>query len=463
MKRKTVKKTVKKTVLVLLSSIIALAAVVFVGLLLVSGIFTTPKYLEPWQKDYSQSFADPRVKLAAHGLLAASGHNTQPWTIKLDEQNPSVFYLFADSRCLTLEVDPLARQTMVSQGTFLENVQLAGEQLGYPTTIQLFPEGEYDEKDLIASMKAKPVAKITIIQTNPKMSTIKTNPKMSSLYDAMFLPDTNRAAYQSAPLTAKQTDSLLTLNQDVEAAMDVEAKANLNANTNADVNANANLNANTKADVNADANANANANVDSVANADVTLHFYQDEANREKLGRYAMEGADIESVIHRISEESAAVFRSNEREKNSHRNGFSVEGQGTSGIMKHILQGAVTLVPSFNGEQAATKNFVKSTQTAVDHTPGYAMIVTKNNTRTQQVKSGMLYGRLVMELHSIGFVMQPVSQVLEEYSEMKEPYQRIHNEYAPEGGTIQMFFRVGKPIQSFPQSMRRDVLDLIEP
>lgn len=54
-----------------------------------------------------------------------------------------------------------------------------------------------------------------------------------------------------------------------------------------------------------------------------------------------------------------------------------------------------------------------------------------------------------------------MEEVNEEYLEMKEQYSKIHKEYAPKGGTIQMFFRMGMPTQEFPQSMRRDVMDLI--
>ena len=86
----------------------------------------------------------------------------------------------------------------------------------------------------------------------------------------------------------------------------------------------------------------------------------------------------------------------------------------------------------------------------MENTPAYALIITKDDRRTQQVKSGMLYSRLVLTAHSVGFVMQPPSQVLEEYSEMTEPYEKIHADYAPDGGTIQMFFRIGQPTQGIP-------------
>lgn len=391
---------VKNRMIILFESIILLLITAFSILFISSGAFLKHEYLDPWKKTYSQKFDDPRIQLAAHGLLAANGHNMQPWKIKLDTDK-DIFYLFADSEHLTKEVDPFARQTMVTQGTFLEYVRVAGEKLGYKTDIVLFPGGEYNEQNLADSMKNKPVAKITLT---------KVEEKNSSLYDFMFLPDTNRAAYQETQLTSDQIKQLLAINMD----------------------------------------------------KDITIKIFQDKENNKKLGNYAIKGAEIESSIHRINQESANVFRVNEYEKNKYRYGLSVEGQGTTGIMKCVMQGLITLIPSINSEKTSADMYVKSTQTAVDNTPAYAMIITKDNSRINQVKSGMLYSRLVLTAHSLGFVMQPPSQVLEEYAEMKQQYNKIHSDYAPKGSTIQMLSRMGKPTQKVPQTMRRDVRDLID-
>lgn len=383
-----------------LSIIVSLLLVVFAVIFIASGGFLKPKYLEPFQKSYANQFNDPRIQLASHGLLAANGHNMQPWKIKL-AADQNVFYLYADHERLTKEVDPFARQTMITQGTFLEYVRIAGEKLGYATDIALFPEGEYDEQNLVESMMNKPIAKITLVKKEPV-----NNP----LYEFIFLQDTNRAAYQELQLTFDQINQLQATNTD----------------------------------------------------DNITIKFFQDEENLRKLGHYAIEGAKIESGIHRINVETEKIFRSNEYEKNKYRYGFSVEGQGTTGIMKHIMQGLLTLIPSLNNEKASADLYVKFTQTAVENTPAYAMMITKDNSRIQQVKSGMLYSRLTLKAHSLGLVMQPVSQVLEEYPEMEEQYGNIHSEYAPEGSTIQMFIRLGKPTIHFPQSMRRDIMDLVE-
>lgn len=394
------KRTVKKTMTIIFSCLGALLIIAFASLFIISGAFESPKYLEPWQKTYSQKIEDPRIRLVAHGILAANGHNMQPWKIRLDKDDPMVFYLYADSDRLTKEVDPFARQMMITQGTFLEYVNIAGDELGYQTSVELFPEGSYDEQKLSESMKIKPVAKIMLTKGKPK-----NNP----LYDFMFLPDTNRAAYQSTELTSEQIIELENINAD----------------------------------------------------ANMPIKIFQDKENVDKLGSYAMKGASIEANVSRVMQESQNIFRSNEYQKNKYRYGFSVEGQGTSGIMRHLMQSLVTLFPSMNSGKAASDLFIQSTQKSVDNTPAYAMIITGDNSRSSQVKSGMLYSRLILTAHRLGFVMQPLSQVLEEYPEMKEPYSSIHHDYASGGETIQMLVRLGKPTKGVPQSMRRDVMDLI--
>ena len=401
----TKKKQLFKLLRMLLAGVLAACLVVVAALYLISGGFMKQTYLEPWSKSYAANKADPRVHLAASGLLAASGHNMQPWKIKLDDSDPMVFYLYADSTRMTKEVDPDARQMMISQGTFLEYVAVAGEKNGWKVDITLFPNGEYDEANLAASMDAKPVAKVLLSKADAPKDAATNN----ALYDAIFLPDTNRSAYEPATLTPVQADTLASL----------------------------------------------------PCPGGVSIKLYQAEQDIKQIGDYAMQSAAIEAGVGRVMDEAGAVFRANEYQKNQYRYGYSVEGQGTSGFMKHVLQGLVTLFPSMNRSSAATKTFISSTQTSVDSTPAYAMIVTVGNSRTQQVESGMLYSRLVLSGHTLGLAMQPLSQVLEEYPEMQALYTAFKQQYAPGGGTVQLLFRVGTPTKPTPLTMRRDVQSLL--
>ncbi|WP_196598701.1 hypothetical protein [Pectinatus frisingensis] len=379
---------------------ISILLVVATALSIADGFFLDQNYLKPWQKSYSDQFTDPRIKLAACGLLAANGHNMQPWKVSLDK-NKNVFYLFADNQRLSQEVDTSAQQVMITQGTFLEYVRVGGNFMGYKTNIILFPDGEYDEGNLTKSMQDKPVAKITLSLFDSGTCTP---------YEYMFQPDTNRGAYENQELTPEELQQFFAINSSGTEKLDI----------------------------------------------------FQDRKNKRILDNYVLKGAEIESGIHRISKESADIFRKNEYEKNKYRYGFSVEGQGISGLKKYFVQGMLTLFPFINSEKISADMYMKTVQEEVNNTPAYGLIITTDNSRTEQVKSGMLYSRLVLEAHALGLAVQPMSQVIEEYPEMKEQHDKIHRDYAQNGDTIQMFFRIGRPVQEFPRSMRRDVMELIE-
>src|SRR5512145_100446 len=96
---------------------------------------SSKQYLEPWMDNYAKSFDDPRMVLAAHGILAPNSHNMQPWKIKLSGENE--FLLYVDKDKLTLSIDPDSRQIFISHGTFLSFVMNAGKNLGYKTTISI--------------------------------------------------------------------------------------------------------------------------------------------------------------------------------------------------------------------------------------------------------------------------------------------------------------------------------------
>jgi hypothetical protein len=264
--------------------------------------------------------------------------------------------------------------------------------------INLFPMGEYDNTK--ESMKSKPVAKITL-----KKSEVINDP----LYNSIFMPDTSRVAYTHKKLSSKQINEIQGLSDDT----------------------------------------------------DVSIVFYHDPQNSSTFGTIALESAQIESNIKRINDENEKLFRANEYQKNQYRYGFSLEGQGMSGIQMYFTEGLLTLIPSLNDEKSANEMFINQTQNAFDNTPAYVLIITKNNDRTSQVKAGILYSRFQLTAETMGFSVQPLSQSLEEYPEMSGIYHKIHQQFAPEGSTIQMLVRVGEPTKEVSHSMRRDVMELI--
>jgi len=375
--------------------VLALGAILMVG-----GILVPATYLQPWSASYYQQFSDPRMQVVAHAVLAPSGHNMQPWTVRLDKADPNVLYLYTDPTRLTPAVDPLARQTLVSQGTFLAYLQVAAEHLGYSASLELFPDGTYNEADLKTSMSQLPVARITLA---------KDSSATTADYASLYLSDTNRAPYSAAPLTTTQTGALTAL-------------------------------------------------ADS---SPATLSILSGQQDMAALGAFGIEGTRIETEYLPATKESDALFYGTEQAKNQARSGFAVEGQGTSGVMKYFLQGLLTIIPSVNDDAAGAKNAIALTGAGVAHTAAYALISTPGNTRTKQVQAGILYAQLCLHARTLGLVMQPLSQVLQEYPTMAAPYAAIHAKYAPAGQTIQMLVCMGTATTQYPVTMRRDANALV--
>jgi hypothetical protein len=390
----------RRVTLVIIASIVGVLALALGAVLTVGGLFVPAVYLEPWSPEYAHQFADPRMKVVAQALLAPSGHNMQPWIVKLDASDPHALDLYVDSKRLTLAVDPLARQTLVSQGTFLAYLRVAAAHLGYAATFQLFPRGKYDENDLVASMSSKPVARVTIAR-DPTVSTQD--------FASLFLSDSNRAPYSDSALTTRQMTALEQLPSGTSA----------------------------------------------------TLQVLSDRKDVATLGAFGTEGTLIETRDAAATAESDRLFSSTEQAKNTARSGFAVEGQGTSGFMMYLLQGLITIIPSINDDASGAKNAIALTAAGVAHTPAYVLIRTPSNSRAEQVQAGILYADLSLRARTLGLVMQPLSQVLQEYPAMAGPYGRIKSEYASSGQTIQMLVRIGTPTVQYPVTMRRDASQLV--
>ena len=141
-------------------AVVGFFLVFFIALLAADGFFLPKDYLEPWSETYHKQFEDPRVQVLAHGVLAPNSHNLQSWRVVLEGEDS--FLLYVDPARLSPKADPPGRQVTISQGTFLEYVRVAAENLGYESEMQLFPEGEYGSDGSAANLGSKPVARVTL-------------------------------------------------------------------------------------------------------------------------------------------------------------------------------------------------------------------------------------------------------------------------------------------------------------
>ncbi len=76
--------------------------------------------------------------------LAPSGHNTQPWLVELVE--PYHWIVGNDRRKWLPAVDPLQRETMLSLGAFLKNLEYAAHAIGYECRWTLLAATNQDER-----------------------------------------------------------------------------------------------------------------------------------------------------------------------------------------------------------------------------------------------------------------------------------------------------------------------------
>ncbi len=140
-----------------------------------------PEAIAAWQGPGNEP--DPRRWVLAHAILAPHSHNLQSWLVDLRE--PDAITLFIDRSRLLSETDPFSRQMMMSQGTFLELLDLAARQRGLRAEIALFPQGAFGPQ----ALDARPTAHIRLLPD----ASLRPDP----LFAQIFRRHTNREAYEA--------------------------------------------------------------------------------------------------------------------------------------------------------------------------------------------------------------------------------------------------------------------------
>ena len=119
----------------------------------------------------------------SHALLAPHAHNLQSWLVDLD--TPDTIVLRMDMKRLLPETDPFSRQLVISQGTFIEVLDLAARQRGYRTEVAMFPEGEFSAK----APDTRPTARIRLVRD----AQVQPDP----LFAQVFKRHTHKGVYEA--------------------------------------------------------------------------------------------------------------------------------------------------------------------------------------------------------------------------------------------------------------------------
>ena len=151
-----------------------------------------PEAIAAWRPPAADM--DIRRWAISHALLAPHAHNLQSWLVDLD--TPDTIVLRLDLRRLLPETDPWSRQLVISQGTFLELLQIAANERGYRADISMFPQGEFDAK----TPDSRPTALIRL----GKDDGVKADP----LFAHIFNRHTHRGVYDNRIPNAQARQTL---------------------------------------------------------------------------------------------------------------------------------------------------------------------------------------------------------------------------------------------------------------
>ncbi len=339
---------------------------------------------------------DPRRWLLSYAILAPHSHNLQSWIVDLSR--PGDILLFCDLTRLLPETDPLSRQIMMSQGTFLELLDLAARERGIGAEITLFPEGVFgaDKPD------ARPVARIRL---RPD-TTLQKDP----LFAQILQRHTHRGPYDAAKPVPEAAWRAISA---------------------------------------------------SVAGSGVVVGGVGPAQSQglERHRKIASEAWRIELSTPRTIMESYKVLRVGSREIAQHRDGLTVTDPMPVALAAlGLFDRSRAPAPDDYATTSQLKTFDHNLQT----TPAFLWMNSAGNDRATQVQAGRAYARVQLAATAQGLSMQPLSQALQEYPEQKETYRAIHElaSATSAGQTVQMWARLGFAAPVGP-SPRRPLKDFI--
>ena len=357
----------------------------------------TAPYALPEESEASEGWErDIRRRVVSYAMLAPNPHNVQPWRVKLT--GPSALDLYVDPARLLPETDPPYRQVHISQGTFLENLDLAARQFGFRADFTYFPHGMYGPEVL----EDKPVASVALVRD----ARVPRDP----LFHQVTARHTNRRVFNRTPLTRGQLDALLS----------------------------------------------------SYDTLEYPLGIAQDRPLREKLAAVLIEAMRIETCAENRNRETIKLFRFNDREVAQHRDGLNLEQMGVTGFTKFMAETFFLSRESALADTSGfCRSAVNYTARQANSAAAFGWMVSASNTRLDQIKVGRAYQRLCLTTAALDLAHQPMSQVLQEYQDMSSLQHELYDILqVPPGQTVQMFFRLGRaPGRS--HAPRRPLNDLI--
>ena len=190
----------------------------------------------------------------------------------------------------------------------------------------------------------------------------------------------------------------------------------------------------------------------------IPLSVTTDRDLTERLRGIAGEASRIEMVTPRTHKESIDLMRIGAAEIAADPDGIDLQGPMIWwGRKLGFISREAMLDPTTSAFATGAAMVGEQSGTAM----GWAWMTTADNSRETQIATGRAYVRLNLQATALGVAFHPMSQVLQEYPEMRE-LQAVFRETigTPAGATVQMLIRLGYGTPPGP-SPRRRLDDLI--
>ncbi|WP_375210459.1 Acg family FMN-binding oxidoreductase [Hyphomonas jannaschiana] len=289
--------------------------------------------------------------------------------------------LFCDLDRRLPETDPPDRQTTIGLGAFLELLRQAAAEQGHRLDITPFPEGEPG-----ARLDARPIAHVHFVED--------AGVERDALFGHALKRRTARRKFD--PGRPVPSDRLAAL-------MDIS-----NALPGLDA-----------------------IKVDGTSQPE-TVSWLRDICRR---------AWEIELRKPETCHESSYLTRIGAKQINANPDGIYLAGP----MMEAYRMTGLLTQDSMDEIGSTTWEATLSTYNGlIDSAPTFLWFTTPGNSRAEQLASGAVWIRLQLAAAAVGVGFQPLSQVLEEYSEMAEPFAEIHDRFnVTLPGRIQGLFRLG--------------------
>jgi hypothetical protein len=172
----------------------------------------------------------------------------------------------------------------------------------------------------------------------------------------------------------------------------------------------------------------------------LTTGFATAGARRDALRSLCQEASRIEQVTPATWQESLDLMRIGRRQIEANPDGIAITGAMMEALQ---LAGIMTTETMADPDHRAFAESLSMQEDWSQTAMAFFWIGTAGNSRPEQVEAGAAYLRAALSATRDGLAMQPMSQSLQEYPEMAELYHSVHQQLAPDGGTIQMLVRLG--------------------